>query len=99
MQEKISKSYLTAAQRKILRDQRDEEALVEELVRREPKFFDESAPFIGYIQFLYEAQLHSGQRITGLEVNASWSLGGMHQRPKDENASKGRDVPWRFNRP
>jgi hypothetical protein len=77
----------------------DEEALVQELVRGEPKFFDESAPFIGYIQFLYEAQLHSGQRITGLEANASWSLGGMHQRPKDENTSKDRDVPWRFKAP
>jgi hypothetical protein len=77
----------------------DEEALVEELVRREPKFFDESAPFIGYIQFLYEADLHSGQRITGLEVNARWSLGGKHQAPKDENAYKGRDVPWRFKAP
>ncbi len=77
----------------------DEEALVEELVGREPKFFDESAPFIGYIQFLYEAQLHSGQRITGLEANADWSLGGKHQAPKDENAYKGRDVPWRFKAP
>ena len=77
----------------------DEEALVEELVRGEPKFFDESAPFIGYIQFLYEAQLHSGQRITGLEVEASWSLSGIHQRPKDEKTAKGRGVPWRFKAP
>lgn len=91
---------LKYSQRKDVAWASDEEAMVEELLKREPKFFDESAPFIGYIQFLYEAELlQSGQRITGLEVDASWVLSGLHQAPKDENAYTGRDVPWRFKAP
>ena len=33
----------------------DEEALVKDILVHDPKFFERSTPFIGYVQFLYEA--------------------------------------------
>jgi hypothetical protein len=77
----------------------DEEALVKDILQREPKFFEKSTPFIGYVQFLYETQLRGGQRMKGLRAEAAWFLGGMHQPPKDPAVKKGRDVPWRFKAP
>jgi hypothetical protein len=77
----------------------DEEALAREVLQREPQFFERSTPFIGYVQFLYEAQLSGGQRIKGLQVDVDWWLSGKHRAPKDEAARKGREVPWRFKAP
>jgi hypothetical protein len=77
----------------------DEEALVKDLLGREPKFFERSTPFIGYVQFLCEAQLPGGHRLMGLDVEVGWFLGGKHQPPKDEETRKGREVPWRFKAP
>jgi hypothetical protein len=77
----------------------DEEALVKEIFKRESKFFEKSTPFIGYVQFLYEAQLRGGHRMKGLQVEAAWWLSGKHHAPKDESARKGRDGPWRFKAP
>ena len=77
----------------------DEDALVKDILVREPKFFEKTTPFIGYVQFLYETQLRGGQRMKGLEVHADWFLSGLHQFPKIAGADKGRDVPWRFKAP
>jgi hypothetical protein len=77
----------------------DEEALVKEIFKREPRFFEKSTPFIGYVQFLYEAQLRGGQRVKGLRVDVNWWVGGKHQPPKDESTRKGRDVAWRLKAP
>jgi hypothetical protein len=77
----------------------DEEALVKEILQREPSFFERSTPFIGYVQFLYEAQLPGGHRIKGLNLEMSWTLGGKHHAPKEESTWKGRDVAWRFKAP
>ena len=77
----------------------DEEALVKDILKREPKFFERSTPFIGYVQFLYEAQLHGGQRLKGLQAEVSWSVSGKHHPPKEESSRNGRDVPWRFKAP
>jgi hypothetical protein len=74
----------------------DEEALVKDLVKRDPKFFEKSTPFIGYVQLLYETQLRGGQRIKSLTVDVGWWLGGKHIPPKNDKARQGRDVPWRF---
>jgi hypothetical protein len=74
----------------------DEEAIVKEIVRNDPKFFERQTPFIGYVQFLYECQLPGGQRLKGLEVEAAWGVGGLHAIPKDPKAEQGRDGPWRF---
>ena len=77
----------------------DEEALVKDILKREPKFFEKTTPFIGYVQFLYETQLRGGERMKGLRVNAGWTLGGLHSAPKNLDYEKGRDVPWRFEAP
>jgi hypothetical protein len=74
----------------------DEEALVKDILRRDPKFFETNMPFIGYVQFLYEAQLHGGQRVKGLKFEMTWAVSGLHQPPKDKKADKNRDGPWRF---
>jgi hypothetical protein len=74
----------------------DEEALAKDIVRRDPKYFAKSKPFIGYVQFLYEAQLHGGQRVKALKFEMSWAVGGIHQIPKKKDADKNRDGPWRF---
>jgi hypothetical protein len=77
----------------------DEEALVKDILGRDPKFFERSTPFIGYVQFLYEAQLLGGQRLKGLDVDVGWFLSGIHRPPKDEETGKVREVPWRFKAP
>jgi hypothetical protein len=77
----------------------DEEALALEICKGEPEFFKKATPFIGYVQFLYEGQFEGGQRMKGMQVEVSWEVGGKHQRPKDENTSRGRDGVWRFKAP
>jgi hypothetical protein len=74
----------------------DEEALVKEILKGEPKYFEKRPPFIGYVQFLYEAQLPGGHRIKRLSFDIGWFMGGKHTRPRNENAATGRDMPWRF---
>jgi hypothetical protein len=74
----------------------DEEALVNDILKTDPKFFEQQTPFIGYVQLLYEAQLPGGHRIKGLEVETNWAVGGIHAIPKDPAAEKDRDGPWRF---
>jgi hypothetical protein len=74
----------------------DEEALVKDLLKREPKLFEKTTPFIGYVQLLYETQLKGGQRIRGVKVDVRWFLGGKHLSPKNEKDREGRDVPWRL---
>ncbi len=77
----------------------DEEALVKDILGRDPKFFERSTPFIGYVQFLYEAQLPGGHPLRGLDAEVGWFLSGIHRPPKDERAREGREVPWRFKAP
>ena len=74
----------------------DEEALVKEILGRDPKYFERYTPFIGYVQFLYEAQLPGGHRFKGLDVDVGWFLSGIHRPPRNEETRKGREVPWRF---
>jgi hypothetical protein len=74
----------------------DEEAVVKDILKTDPKFFEQQTPFVGYVQLLYETQLAGGQRIKGLEVEAAWAVGGLHTIPKDPAAAKDRDGPWRF---
>ncbi len=77
----------------------DEEALVKEILERDPRFFEQTTPFIGYVQFLFESQLAGGDRLKGLQADIHWELGGKHQPPKDERDRIGRNVPWRFQAP
>ena len=67
----------------------DEEALVKDIRKREPKFFDKTTPFIGYVQFLFETQLNGGERMKSIKVNAGWFLGGLHHPPNKPGAGQG----------
>ena len=74
----------------------DEEAFVKELVAKDADYFQRQKPFIGYVQFLYETQLHGGQRIAGIKAEVSWAIGGVHAVPKNPDVYKDRGGPWRF---
>jgi hypothetical protein len=77
----------------------DEEAAVQWIVKAQPDFFAKHQPFIGYVELLYEGELPGGQRIEHLDVEVTYGIGGMAAIPKDPNAQKGRDVPWRYRAP
>jgi hypothetical protein len=75
----------------------DEDAAVRWILERDPDFFARHLPFIGYVQFRYEAGFHGGQRITSFRADVSYGMGGLHSPPKDESVYKDRDSrPWSF---
>ena len=75
----------------------DEEAAVKWILGNAPDFFEKQLPFIGYLEFLFEAPFYGGQRITSLQANVSYGMSGLHSAPKDKSAYAGRDnTPWRF---
>lgn len=77
----------------------DEEAMVKWILERDAKFFERSLPIIGYVEFLFEAPLYGGQRITTLKAKVIYSIAGLRSEPKDPKAAENRDVPWRFKAP
>jgi hypothetical protein len=78
----------------------DEEAAVKWILQNDPKFFEKPAPFIGYIQFLYETSLKGGHYIKTLSFDIYYSTGGRHTAPKNEDVYKGRsETRWRFKAP
>ena len=79
----------------------DEEATVEWIVQNDPNFFEKPAPFIGYVQFLFEISLKGGQTIKNINFDIGWAVGGMHIAPRDEEGKKrlNLDVPWRYKAP
>jgi hypothetical protein len=72
------------------------------ILSREPDFFEKQLPFIGYVQFRFEAQFHGGQRIRSLRAEVSYVMSGMYVEPKDEDSiQRAREtlrdpIPWRF---
>ncbi len=75
----------------------DEEAAVRWILDRNPDFFSQHMPFIGYVEFLFEGGFRGGQRIQSFKADVSCGMGGMHYPPKDQNTTKDRDSsPWRF---
>lgn len=74
----------------------DEEAAVRWILKKDPKFFERPAPFIGYVQFLFEISLKGGRRIEKITLDMSYGAGGMHSLPRDPDAQKNRHGPWRF---
>ena len=77
----------------------DEEAVVRWILQKEPKFFAENAPFIGYVQVLFEGEFVAGHRFTEMRVQISYSLGGLHQPPPTKDLEEQMwTVPWRFKR-
>ncbi len=75
----------------------DEEAAVKWMLKKHPDFFSQHLPFIGYIQFYFEGRFAAGVWITGFNYSTLWSVGGMHQAPKDPAARKKSEGPWRFD--
>lgn len=75
----------------------DEEAAVKWILKKEPSFFSQQIPFIGYLQFLFESQLYGGQRIEKIKIGAGYGVGGLATIPKDKKVEEGRSsIPWRF---
>jgi hypothetical protein len=75
----------------------DEHAAVEWILDAEPDFFQGQLPFIGYVQFRYEAGFHGGRRITSLIAEVICSIGGMHYAPDNPDDYWNRDsAPWSF---
>lgn len=77
----------------------DEEAIVKWILARDAKFFERALPFIGYVEFLFEAPFYGGQRVTALKADVSYGISGLHRSAKDPNAARSRDIPWRFKAP
>lgn len=75
----------------------DEDAAVRWILEKEPDFFTKQLPFIGYVQFRYEAGFYGGQRIRSFQADVSYAINGFHSLPKDKEAYKDRDSrPWSF---
>ena len=74
----------------------DEEAMVKWILQKQPDFFAQSLPFIGYIQLHFEAPFAGGQRLKSFEYNISWGMSGLSYVPRDRN-HKTPDGPWRFD--
>lgn len=75
----------------------DEQALVTEIVKQDPAYFQKSTPFIGYVQLLYETELPAETPIRQIDVNIGWVLSGRHHEPKDkETYNKRANKPWQF---
>jgi len=75
----------------------DEEAAVKWILKKDPDFFAKNLPFIGYIQFHFEGPFRGGERITSFEYSISFGVGGLHLPPKDPDAYKKSEGPWRFD--
>jgi len=76
----------------------DEEALCTWILKRDPDFFANNRPFVGYVQFLMEDCFPGGQRIESLSATMSWAVNGMHQSPKDPHTERRHSdmKGWRF---
>jgi hypothetical protein len=74
----------------------DEEAAVKWILDRDPEFFSKRIPFIGYVEFLFEAGFYGGQRIQSFKAEIGYGIGGEALLPRDDAVSKNRDVPWRY---
>lgn len=60
----------------------DEEAAVKWILKQEPDFFEETLPFVGHVQFLYEARPYGGQRLRALRFEMGWAVSGIHSLPR-----------------
>lgn len=77
----------------------DEEALATWIVKQRPDFFRDHQPFIGYVQLLFEESFWGGRRIARFEAQTSFIVNGGSFIPRDKDAKKDRNGPWRFRTP
>ena len=71
------------------------EACAQSIVKSQPDFFAEHLPFIGYVQLLYETELHGGEHLKSLDVYISWVDARPNNGPQPE-ASVSPTIRWRF---
>jgi len=74
----------------------DQEAAVKWILAKDPDFFKTHLPFVGYVEFLFEFPFYDEGRLTKFEAEMGMLLPGTYVSPKDPNAMKDRDVPWRY---
>ena len=74
----------------------DEEAAVKWILCKDPDFFKKHVPFAGYIEFLFEFPFTGEGRLTRFEAEIGTLLPGACPAPKDPNARKNREGPWRY---
>jgi len=74
----------------------DEEAAVKWILAKNPKYFETATPFVGYVQFLYEAYFYGNQRIVSFSADIGYGMGGTHVAPKDKSVYQKMNIPWRF---
>jgi hypothetical protein len=78
----------------------DEEAAVEWIVKNDPNFFENSAPFVGYVQFRFEISLKGGQYIKTINFDIKYSVGGLFTLPKGQKLESIKlNTPWRYKAP
>jgi hypothetical protein len=64
----------------------DETEFCEWLVKKEPDFFSQEMPFIGYVQIrLEKLSVNSVQTLKTLTVGYMWGVGGLSSIPKDKS--------------
>jgi hypothetical protein len=66
----------------------DEDEFCRWLVKQHPDYFSKERPFVGYVQFLLEMSFKGSQRLTRIEADVDWSVGGMSQPAKDPAAEE-----------
>jgi len=59
----------------------NEQAAVRWITKRDAHYFEKTLPFIGYIDFLFETSLNSGQHIKSLHCAVIWSYPGLYSGP------------------
>ncbi|TNE28595.1 MAG: hypothetical protein EP349_07715 [Alphaproteobacteria bacterium] len=76
----------------------DEEAAVKWILEKDPTYFKQKQPFIGYISFLFEAPFVTGHRLLSFSADISYGMSGLHAPPsQDIPAYEARQtMPWRF---
>jgi len=47
------------------------------MVEREPKIFEQTIPFIGYVQFLFEGDMANNRRVTEFWAKGAYTLSGL----------------------
>lgn len=73
----------------------DQEKFVQQLIQKEPRFFEAPPPFMGYLQFRYKTELDPGQRIRSIRIRHFVVLSG-HNLVDPPDVMTGRKHAWRF---
>jgi hypothetical protein len=70
----------------------DEAKAAEWIVKKDPKFFEQETPYIGYVEFLWETQIKGDQRVNKVDISLGYGRGGKQMVPAGVDDSS----PWKF---